>query len=600
MNNTSDKYQTYIDGLDSLFYGGLYIKNREKSDSSETDESRKSGGDSSSDCKSSADKEKDNLLLLARGVHGVNKVHLAMQICEGMYLSMNRSDEYNKLRSLFSKDKQLKKILFISLNKDTERLRDTYVGFYVQRLIRGFQRGYQSKPDDQSDVRKKRDEDFFKSEFEKLFKCEEKVGDQQLIKDIKEGVVYYDDRIHKFCCSGSSDIIHGISLNDSVYDNIVVKFIGRDKIHIETIGENSFDIYRNAVRKLKEEKREGANQGGEEDKEYECIMIDGLSCLSEEELKNCDFSILSSILRELCKIGVITADEKLQPPAIPVDIVIDMAIREEHNPDCVQYALKISKCLYQKHVYGWHSYKMRRIGIEVIPSLHFQMNSRFHMDDAVLESSYGMDKVPPMEWIREGGKKVEERNYDSLKTDIGSLYAISVNRLDDGRYLMPKIKSLCEENKKTNQHFLFVDFSRNRIEFYRNYNDYFDKLVESSGDRNRIHFFSFFPGYIHDDDFLYTIEKQVKSLYYNENLRDDNTNIEDYSNLHLVIGDINNINFGYPCLNRDKLLLPALSIFTKKHHMTNFIYTSASWEISILDREKELYQQLKVIAKMMY
>lgn len=64
------KISTGIEGLDDLFYGGIHLEQR----------SNKS----------------DGLLIMARGEHGVNKIHLAMQMCEGLYISELKELSYSK------------------------------------------------------------------------------------------------------------------------------------------------------------------------------------------------------------------------------------------------------------------------------------------------------------------------------------------------------------------------------------------------------------------------------------------------------------------------------------------------------------------------
>lgn len=71
--NSNKKLSTGIKGLDDLFYGGLQL-------------------DQNID-------NPDGLLILARGEHGVNKIHLAMQMCEGLYISQNEIDDIDAFKS---------------------------------------------------------------------------------------------------------------------------------------------------------------------------------------------------------------------------------------------------------------------------------------------------------------------------------------------------------------------------------------------------------------------------------------------------------------------------------------------------------------------
>ena len=65
MENNKKKLSTGIKGLDDLFYGGIQLEQNPENS--------------------------DRLLILARGEHGVNKIHLAMQMCEGLYISQEEN-----------------------------------------------------------------------------------------------------------------------------------------------------------------------------------------------------------------------------------------------------------------------------------------------------------------------------------------------------------------------------------------------------------------------------------------------------------------------------------------------------------------------------
>jgi len=649
--NNDKKYSTGIDGLDSLLYGGIHLE---------------FDGDQGAPVNSDG-----GLLILNRGKHGVNKVHLAMQMCEGLQLAMKekKKQEHGYIEGIFGnggEEKKNKDILFFSLNKNTERLRDTYIGFYLQRLINDIQVLKMGKDDFDTEI-----QHFVWEEGSELENYSGKLKNEdgfsnegvlgQIKQGIKDGMVFYDDRTHGLClksANGDTLVLYTLKmeetakemniafvgrkepeLNDENYVNNTMK--GFDKMigSLKNLYENRCSEINEKIKKAEQElkgikdndkpRTDNENERfakitfelesllkEKKDKSFNCVMIDGLSRLTEDEIGKCSFSVLTDTLRCICKVGVITADEKLAPSGIAVDIVFDMEIHEEHNPDCVQYALRISKCLYQKNVYGWHSYKMRRTGIVVIPSLHFQMNSRFHMDDAIQDARMDIGDIPYNYWINEiaadanKGSSIyihQESDYGQLNK--GELFALSVDKMDSGIHLIKKVKTLIKQG--TGNHILFIDLSRTRKEFYDNYintivelRDYV-KCNNEKSDAKKIHLFNFRPGHIHDDDFLYTIEKQVRAII-RENYQVDGNKLKEnelkdfYKNIHLVIGDINYINFAYPCLNRDNLLLPAISNFTKKHHMINFIYSTASWEISIMDKEKELYQQMKVVSTMLF
>ncbi|MBR1835118.1 MAG: hypothetical protein IJ785_06400 [Bacteroidales bacterium] len=84
MSNTSGKkLSTGIAGLDELFYGGIHTHEHE------------SGSN------------QDGILMLARGQHGVNKIHLAMQICEGLAEAVDTSPIEQQITRIIKQNTQI-------------------------------------------------------------------------------------------------------------------------------------------------------------------------------------------------------------------------------------------------------------------------------------------------------------------------------------------------------------------------------------------------------------------------------------------------------------------------------------------------------------
>ena len=53
----------------------------------------------------------------------------------------------------------------------------------------------------------------------------------------------------------------------------------------------------------------------------------------------------------------------------------------------------------------------------------------------------------------------------------------------------------------------------------------------------------------------------------------------------MVIGDLNYIHYAYPCLSAERLLLPAIATYTKRHHMTNYVYATQNKEQGVENTE---------------
>lgn len=532
----------------------------------------------------------------------------------------------------FSKNYSNPELLFISLNKDGKLIYNLYFDFYIQRL---FKRIKIQKDDENAGLllhnmlwyrddscisqnpklEKTKSQMIDSYAFLSISRLRRKVikdknrrkqrterGIEKLKNDIKSGYIYYNERTHGIHLrhqTGAEDTGEMLLCKVYIPKESKVTIIGRDELNGNNRMADGLTSFLNLLRILD-------NYLPDKDlkKKVDFIMIDGLSCLTHEEIEQCSFNALSDKLRKACMVGVITADKKA--PTSYTDIVIDMVIKEGANPDQLCNLLRISKCLYQRNAYGWHSYKMRVAGIEVIPSLRFQTRTRFLMDDAVADALLPINKDPYPYWLNEStlyeDKDIRKAICDYVGVDLDDKDIISqidyhnnksvllgVLHYDSGLAMKIIIEELKKEKFKDHS-FLFVDFNLNRTEFKYKYYDTIEEIKQI--DKKKIHLFTFQPGYLHADEFLWTIDQQVQTISKtNDRLGQPDTHHEQ---IHLILGDLNYLGFAYPCLNKEGLVLPAIASYTKKHHMTNFVYASVTsgTNIKMLDKENEIIRQM--------
>lgn len=731
-NNVNKKLSTGIAGLDAIFHGGIHIHKYEKGHK--------------------------GIVMLARGPHGVNKIHLSMQICEGLqesnmkkkgmwintvyallFLKIRKDvDYYNKItiktiddyiqklnkeadkekeewekrrkeiendenwflnirssllmnvaedivnqkfKSGFSVYPKLESILkfvkesdllienlitidllkrlygdnygestiesaiqplpiFISINKDSNLLKNSYYDFYIQRLFRDIRMDVDSErvnraisllyampwsKDDAKGVAKRVLKTY------KFPSVEGSVSNSNGIEkfqtDIKTGFIYYNGRTHglhvRHQKGSPKDTGELLLCKLNVPDDYKVRIIGKD-----TLNENNdsadglttfqkmmkeLDKYadsRTEVPKTKVHQKENNNEGKKKTP-VEFIMIDGLSRLNEEELAQCPLNALSDKLRSKSIVGIITADEKLLPSEVSTDIVIDMDIRQNEHPEHSNTALKISKCLYQKNAYGWHQYKMRNAGIEVIPSIHLQMGQRFIMDDIVTDAMLPANKYPYPYWLNEKESPFKDENmcqanedYEKHLTGKDPTGKLIVQERQLIGYLVNKdsltdfVKDKIKNGAKKNRHVLFVNLDKDRMEFI-------DDYLKGESQLENVHLFNFRPSYIHADEMLWALDQQIRAIEAKTRKSDpkkDKTLTTHYTHVSLVFGDLNYIHYAYPCLSKESLFLPALAAYTKRHHMTNYIFATLNndyytSDTELFKKEMETIMQMRKICK---
>ena len=543
--------------------------------------------------------------------------------------------------------------LFISINKDGNLLRNSYYDFYIQRLIRDIRMDVDPKRVDRAKLllysmpwSDAQTEGNVKTILEGYGfpSITGSMADDSRIdafkKDIKTGFIYYNGRTHGLHVrhqKGSPEDTGELLLCKlEVPDDYKVRIVGKDTLNDNNDSADGLTTFQKMMKELdkyadsgtehpKTKAHQKENNSVEKEKTpVEFIMVDGLSRLNEAELAQCPLNALSDKLRSKSIVGIITADEKLLPSEVSTDIVIDMAIRQNEHPEHSNTALKISKCLYQKNAYGWHQYKMRNAGIEVIPSIHLQMGQRFIMDDVVTDAMLPANKYPYPYWLNENSdiyydevidtENVCESNRETRRKDIGEArdayekqdehplvqlgeikgYLVKRNYQ---KVLIEEMIAKAKENKNGQQHHvLFVNLDKDRMEFI-------DDYLKGASQLETVHLFNFRPSYIHADEMLWALDQQVQAIENrvrkkieeqkkNNQAKGEKTENNDknylmthYTHVSLVFGDLNYIHYAYPCISKESLFLPALAAYTKRHHMTNYIYTSINNDYYTSDTE---------------
>ena len=177
--------------------------------------------------------------------------------------------------------------------------------------------------------------------------------------------------------------------------------------------------------------------------------------------------------------------------------------------------LCISKCLHQQHAYGWHTYKLRNYGIEVIPSVHKILYRRNYMDNAVPEALLPISRPSYRYWLEEsvGESKIYDitdndsrtenncianlrKNYYELydlrkgKDDLyetieqGCIKVFFGKKEDPDEPIRAILSNIYEKSKMYDHHVLFIDFSRSRKDFWKIINKF-----KYTGRSENIHFF---------------------------------------------------------------------------------------------------------------
>lgn len=179
--------------------------------------------------------------------------------------------------------------------------------------------------------------------------------------------------------------------------------------------------------------------GKKENSYYPCVVIDGLSDISTLNLQNLPFTHIENTLRKVAPISILVFDDRYEDIKCDADIVIEMRRKEDDTEEYTYHELQISKSVFQTVAFGWHQYKKRDSGIEVFPSLHRILQKRYYLPHltisthkSILGESYG-DFQRDMQYAKESNLNISYERFDSEKEkrEYDLLKGMYLNNLKD-------------------------------------------------------------------------------------------------------------------------------------------------------------------------
>ena len=404
--DNAKKVPTGVCGLDSLFYDGLQLQNFNESDLVSATKSR--------------NKEK-GLIIMLKGVRGLNKMRLAMQMLHGISRSIYSIPGFSKYASV---------PYFFSLNKTKEDLSDFFLDYLITRQIDIIIR----KSSSGEDASWK--QDLLAKSLFAVDGCSEQCVQNAnhsvfLPKDYRacmdkylcDRTIYYNNRTNALHFlrdyEGDDDdnlLFHRRSddlkyywedgknnlrflpqyMRDDFFD---VRFNERlsgedffdsDNMMYSYSAGQKFQQVLECLENIEIENAEKQEMTDVNDRERNgcqpwvrqyspCIFIDGFAQLHTDELKRLSFPHIEKVLRRLSMVSILVFDERANNITCNADIVIDMRKKEYDDEDYAFHELQISKSVFQPAAFGWHKYKIRNCGVEVYPSIHRLLQRRNYM-----------------------------------------------------------------------------------------------------------------------------------------------------------------------------------------------------------------------------
>lgn len=390
--DTVGKISTGIQGLDKMLLGGLQLP------------LIRSGEDVASSEK--------GIIIVLKGDRGTDKTLFAMQMMHGIAKSLNNLEIKPKAPA------------FYSLDKRTDQMNDMLLDFIISKCIDRM-------------IRTRRNNEWTGSQFaDAIFDTSKiRAGATQsctpppfpenlkskIDSYISEGIVFYNIRTNSlhFKTAQSIDSQANI-LFTRRYDNIS----DYQKVSSIFSSEGNFD-FRNDFFEVQFNGHipsENGNKDSQKEMEYKyvttpshtfskilshiqkgaeentkdksmpssCIVIDGLTKISDSDLRSFELTPFEHILRKSALVTIIVIDDLDEKLKISADILIELGRIENNKENYTSHALRICKSVFQMYAYGWHEYKKRDYGIEVYPSSHLQLQQKRYLPQAKILVQLGI------------------------------------------------------------------------------------------------------------------------------------------------------------------------------------------------------------------
>lgn len=286
-----------------------------------------------------------------------------------------------------------------------------------------------------------------------------------------------------------------------------------------------------------------------------CIVIDGFSSLTQQEMDRIPLAALECKLRQKATVAILLFGSNMDNVPTGADIAIDMrrSVNLAHNYTFTE--LQISKSLFQDTTHGWHQYKHLPNGkIKVYPSVHKLLS----MDDPL---SYSIEQSfeDPLRYM------ASELHWPSVEQvgncpTLGSVLSCqrrqptNANTSDITAIIGPQntfkrrlAAHRILDSLRNREHVLVVLLNEARAGFLN--------LLQSIDKQNRyahngyLHFWQLPMGCIGPDQFVNIVSQHI------DDVKKQCCNAK----LHVCLIDVESLDHAFPRLQGETLFLPALA-----------------------------------------
>ena len=313
----------------------------------------------------------DSVVIVVRGKRGIYKTILGMQAMLGIQKTFANDDPQKEYP-----------IRFYSLNKTDRILERMLKGMVVSREVENIKKGRRSN---------------LRSYLKDIGG-----GYAAFEEDIRHLLLTFDSNTNRFL-RGETDT--KITINDDLKKNLKLEMKGYGDTNSATdyLSPNLKD-FSDMMQDI--EGLPKVEIGKEQP--HACIVVDGLSRMTEEELGRLPLEMLERILRQRSRISILIMNDSEIIRNLDADIIIDMKRNFDNVHNYAYHDLKIVKNVKGQFAFGWHKYKPMNGLLYVYPSIHKLLSQQYSVDNTFIQAistdgRYAQpfadmtgDRVPPL------------------------------------------------------------------------------------------------------------------------------------------------------------------------------------------------------------
>lgn len=294
----------------------------------------------------------DSVVIVVRGKRGIFKTILGMQTMLGVQRSFEMNDPQKEYP-----------ISLYSLNKSDCILKRMFRSMVVSREVENIKKGRPNK----------------------LRAYLDKIGGGYATfeEDIRHQLLTFDSNTDRFL---RGEEVTPITINisdDDIVDKIklTLQGYGNNENQTDYLSPNLND-FSDMMQKIE---TLPAKEPGKE-QHHACIVVDGLSRMTEEELGRLPLEMLEQVLRQRSKISILIMNDSETIRNLDADIIIDMQRSFDKVHNYTYHELNIAKNVKGQFAFGWHKYKSMNGLLYVYPSIHKLLSQQYTVDNTFIQA----------------------------------------------------------------------------------------------------------------------------------------------------------------------------------------------------------------------